>query len=56
MRSLPFTAALGALLVMLGDMIGRILIPPMEIPVGIITSLIGAPYFVYLIIKQGQKK
>ncbi|WP_339836978.1 iron ABC transporter permease [Paenibacillus sp. FSL R7-0272] len=55
-RSLPFTAALGALLVMLGDMIGRILIPPMEIPVGIITSLIGAPYFVYLIIKQGQKK
>ncbi|WP_340401099.1 iron ABC transporter permease [Paenibacillus sp. FSL H8-0079] len=55
-RSLPFTAALGALLVMLGDLIGRVLVPPMEIPVGIITSLIGAPYFVYLIIKQGKKK
>lgn len=55
-RSLPFTAALGALLVMLGDLLGRVIVPPMEIPVGIITSLIGAPYFVYLIIKQGHKK
>lgn len=51
-RSLPFTAALGALFVLLGDLIGRVLIPPMEIPVGIVTSLVGAPYFVYLIIKQ----
>lgn len=54
-RSLPFTAALGGLFVMLGDLVGRILVPPMEIPVGIVTSLIGAPYFVYLIIKQTQK-
>lgn len=55
-RFLPFAAALGALFVMLGDLIGRVLIPPMEIPVGIVTSLIGAPYFVYLILKQTKKQ
>lgn len=52
LRSLPFTAALGALFMLLGDLVGRIVIPPMEVPVGIVTSLIGAPYFVYIIFKQ----
>lgn len=39
----------GALLVVLGDTIGRILAPPREVPVGIVTSLIGAPVFAYVL-------
>ncbi|MFJ8531446.1 FecCD family ABC transporter permease [Bacillus sp. NPDC094106] len=49
---LPVSALLGALLVVGADMVGRIIIPPIEIPAGIITALIGAPYFIYLIVKR----
>ncbi|WP_242224078.1 iron ABC transporter permease [Bacillus cereus group sp. BfR-BA-01380] len=47
---LPVSALLGALLVTGADMVGRIIIPPIEIPAGIITALIGAPYFIYLLV------
>ncbi|MGG2092701.1 iron ABC transporter permease [Bacillus sp. S13(2024)] len=47
---LPVSALLGALLVTGADMLGRIIIPPIEIPAGIITALIGAPYFIYLLV------
>ncbi|ENQ3108056.1 iron complex transport system permease protein [Bacillus sp. 491mf] len=47
---LPISALLGALLVTGADMVGRIIIPPIEIPAGIITALIGAPYFIYLLV------
>lgn len=47
---LPISAMLGALLVMLADLAGRIVHPPLEIPAGIFTALIGAPYFVYLLL------
>lgn len=43
---LPFCAAGGALLLMAGDVIGRVVAPPTEIDVGIITALIGAPVFI----------
>ncbi|BBH23050.1 Fe(3+)-citrate import system permease protein YfmE [Paenibacillus baekrokdamisoli] len=49
--TLPTSALLGAVLVVLADTVGRIVMPPIEIPVGIITSLIGAPYFVYLLLR-----
>ncbi|BBI31301.1 FecCD family ABC transporter permease [Cohnella abietis] len=49
--TLPTSALLGAVLVVFADTVGRIVMPPIEIPVGIITSLIGAPYFVYLLLK-----
>jgi ABC-type Fe3+-siderophore transport system permease subunit len=48
--SLPVAALLGAVLVAMADLIGRIVHPPLEIPAGIITALIGAPYFVYVLI------
>lgn len=35
----------------MSDLISRVILAPSEISVGIITSLIGAPYFIYLIIK-----
>ena len=49
---LPFSAILGAFIVVLSDLIGRILFIPYEIPVGIIMSFFGSPYFIYLLIRQ----
>jgi iron complex transport system permease protein len=46
---LPASAGIGALLVLVADAIGRGIHPPVEIPAGMITALIGAPYFVYLL-------
>ncbi|MCX7913565.1 MAG: iron ABC transporter permease [Thermodesulfovibrionales bacterium] len=46
---IPFSALLGGTLLCLADMIGRTVFSPMELPAGIITALIGAPYFLYLL-------
>jgi ferric citrate transport system permease protein len=48
---IPASACLGALLVTVADMAGRTLVPPTEIPVGLFTALIGAPYFLFQIRK-----
>ncbi|MDJ0658633.1 MAG: iron ABC transporter permease [Crocosphaera sp.] len=47
---LPTAALMGGLMVMLADLLGRSLFAPIEIPCGIITAIIGAPYFIYLLI------
>ena len=46
---LPGSALLGASLMMGADLLSRILIQPAELPVGLITSAIGAPFFLWLI-------
>jgi iron complex transport system permease protein len=51
-RRLPVAALLGGLLVMLADLIGRVLFSPYEVPVGLITALIGAPYMIYLLLRR----
>lgn len=48
-RMLPVSMMLGALLVLAADTLGRTLLPPIEVPAGIFTTLIGAPYFLYLL-------
>ena len=48
-RMLPVAALVGACLVVAADLIGRILLPPVQLPAGIVTSLIGAPFFAYLL-------
>ncbi|QLG12925.1 iron ABC transporter permease (plasmid) [Deinococcus sp. D7000] len=48
-RMLPVSMLLGALLVLAADTLGRALLPPLEVPVGIFTTLVGAPYFLYLL-------
>lgn len=53
---LPVAALLGALLVTTADMLGRIILPPLEIPAGIITALIGAPYFIYVLLFRAPKR
>jgi iron complex transport system permease protein len=46
---LPVAAGVGALLVLASDLAGRLLFGPREIPVGIVTAVIAAPYFLYLL-------
>ncbi|MFW5838469.1 MAG: FecCD family ABC transporter permease [Bacillota bacterium] len=48
---LPTTALLGGTMLLLADLLGRNLVEPNGIPTGIIISLIGAPYFIFLLIK-----
>ncbi|WP_088889166.1 FecCD family ABC transporter permease [Leptolyngbya ohadii] len=45
---LPYAAIWGAALLTIADLVGRIIIKPQELPVGIMMALIGAPFFVYL--------
>lgn len=49
---IPFSVLGGAIFMIISDTIARTIIPPTEIPVGAITSLFGAPYFIYLLIKR----
>lgn len=49
LRVLVVAALLGALLVSLADTVGRTVIAPAQIPAGLITALIGTPYFVWLL-------
>ncbi|MCH5583707.1 iron ABC transporter permease [Shimazuella sp. AN120528] len=49
---LPITAILGAILLLISDTIGRGILDPSGIPAGIIVTIIGAPYFLYLMVKK----
>jgi len=46
---LPASALAGASFLMLADLLARTLLSPAEIPVGVLTALIGAPFFIYLL-------
>lgn len=46
---LPAVALLGGLIVALADLLGRSLFAPIELPCGVITAAVGAPYFLYLL-------
>lgn len=48
----PVSALMGALLLLLSDTLARTVFAPVEIPVGIITSFIGVPFFLYLIMRR----
>lgn len=49
------SAILGAIILTLADFISRIVISPAQLPIGIITSALGAPFFLWLIISQKRK-
>jgi len=51
-RLLPVCAAGGAMFVTLCDCAARILFAPYEIPTGIVMSVIGAPFFIYLLFRH----
>jgi iron complex transport system permease protein len=48
-KSLPLCAFAGSTLLLLADLLSRVLLAPREIPVGAVTALIGAPFFIYLL-------
>lgn len=51
---IPYSALSGAVFMIICDAVARSLIPPTEIPVGIITAITGAPYFIFLLRKRGR--
>lgn len=55
---IPLSALSGALLLLVVDTLSRTIIAPMEIPVGVLTALLGAPFFLFLLRKniRGGKK
>ncbi len=53
-RLIPASALLGALLLLLADNLARTVAAPLELPVGIVTALLGAPFFLYLLKTRGQ--
>lgn len=51
-RLIPISALVGALLVVLADMLARGLAAPSEIPIGIVTSALGCPFFLFLLSRR----
>jgi iron complex transport system permease protein len=50
---LPASVLFGAAFLVVCDLLGRMLLAPIEIPVGVITALIGGPFFLWLLLKRG---
>lgn len=48
----PTAALAGGFLVVFADFVGRMISPPTEIPAGIVTSIVGVPFFLYLLWKR----
>jgi iron complex transport system permease protein len=51
-KLIVLSSLIGPIFLILSDVIARGLFPPIEIPIGIITSLVGGPFFLYLISKK----
>ena len=49
---LPVSALAGGVLLLLADTIARIIIAPTELPTGILTAILGAPFFIMLLVQQ----
>lgn len=49
---LPVSAMTGALLLVVADLLARIVHPPLELPAGVLTAIIGAPWFVWLLVRM----
>ncbi len=52
---MPASIVLGACLMLFADLVARVVIAPLEIPVGAVTALIGTPVFAYMLIKRGRE-
>lgn len=50
---IPFSAIIGASLLLTADIIARLIIIPQEVPIGVMTAIIGVPFFVYIARKGG---
>lgn len=52
---IPISALMGSLLLLVSDTFARTIISPIVLPVGAVTSFLGAPLFLYLLIKGGKR-
>jgi iron complex transport system permease protein len=53
---LPASALGGACLLLIADMVGRTVVAPAELPIGIITAVLGTPFFLYLLMSTKKKR
>src|SRR5690606_32105072 len=53
---LPGSALLGAVVLVLADLISRVIVAPAELPIGIITAILGCPVFIYIILVERRKR
>ncbi|RAW15123.1 iron ABC transporter permease [Paenibacillus taichungensis] len=51
-RVIPISGLVGMAMVVVGDLIGKTVFAPAELPVGIVISIIGVPYFIFLLLKN----
>ncbi|MEG4809623.1 iron ABC transporter permease [Microcoleus sp. F8-D3] len=49
---IPTSALLGGVIVVVADLLGRTLFAPIELPCGVVTAAIGAPYFLFLLVRN----
>ncbi|MCX8177255.1 MAG: iron ABC transporter permease [Candidatus Bathyarchaeota archaeon] len=52
---IPCSAIMGGLLLLCSDTVGRVILMPAEVPVGIITSLLGVPFFLYILLSKRRR-
>jgi iron complex transport system permease protein len=52
---LPASALLGAVIMTVVDIIARVIIAPAELPIGIITAVVGAPVFLWVLMLQQRR-
>ena len=52
---IPASALLGAVMMSVVDIVARMIIPPAELPVGIITAVVGAPVFLWILLRQQRR-
>ena len=50
--ALPASALFGAAFLVACDLIARTILAPMELPVGIVTALVGGPFFLWLLVRS----
>lgn len=54
-RLLPLSAISGAAFLVVADTVARTVVAPAQLPVGVITAMIGGPFFLFLLIKHGKR-
>ena len=53
--TIPTASVCGALLLLVADSVSRVLVTTVSMPIGVVTSLIGVPFFLWLIVKKRQE-
>lgn len=53
---IPASALLGAVVLVFADLVARTIVSPAELPIGILTAMIGTPIFIYIIMRERKKR